>query len=63
MPILWVGALVIGGVAILLVVLTLTHMKSPDQPAHGNIVAPSTAAPAPARPTPVAPPCYPLQPC
>ncbi|WP_040783137.1 hypothetical protein [Nocardia pneumoniae] len=57
MPILWgLGALV-GGVFLVLVVLTLTHMGSANRPADTAVV-PSTLAPA----QPTAPPksCFPF---
>lgn len=57
-PILWALGAVVGGVVLLLVVLTLTHLKSPDTPTDTAVV-PSTAAPA--RPTTQPQPCYPLQ--
>lgn len=58
MPILWgIGALV-GGVVLVLVVLTLTHMSSTDRPA-GTAVVPTTVTPA----APAVPPqpCFPFQ--
>ncbi|WP_157129270.1 hypothetical protein [Nocardia amamiensis] len=57
MPILWRLAALFGGVFLVLVVLTLTHMGSPDRPADTAVV-PSTLAPA----QPTAPPksCFPF---
>lgn len=57
-PILWALGALVGGVILLLVVLTLTHMGSADGPADTAVV-PSTVAPAqpPAPPQP----CFPFQ--
>ncbi|WP_280395048.1 hypothetical protein [Nocardia brasiliensis] len=54
MPILWALGALVGGVILLLVVLTVTHMGSTARPA-GTAVVPSTVAPAPPQP------CYPFQ--
>ncbi|MGV9546194.1 hypothetical protein ACWDSF_33175 [Nocardia beijingensis] len=56
-PIWWGLAALFGIPALLLVVLTLTHIGSPDRPAD-TTVAPSTLAPA----QPTAPPrsCFPF---
>ncbi|MGW4094449.1 hypothetical protein [Nocardia sp. NPDC004750] len=65
-PILLVGALVLGGVVFLLVVLTLTHAHAPSRPNDTTPVPHSTPAPAVApqlvRPTVAAPQsCFPFQ--
>ncbi|WP_281919652.1 hypothetical protein [Nocardia sputorum] len=66
-PILMVGALVLGGVVFLLVVLAATHAHAPRRPNDVTPGQPTPTAPAvepqPLRPT-VAPPqsCYPFQP-
>ncbi|MEV6426358.1 hypothetical protein [Nocardia sp. NPDC051463] len=57
-PILWGLGAVVGGVILLLVVLTLTHMGSTDRPADTAVV-PSTDAPA--QPTAPPQPCFPFQ--
>lgn len=58
MPILWALGALAGGVVLLLVVLTLTHMGSADQSAATDVV-PSTVAPA----QPIVPPqpCFPFE--
>ncbi|WP_280254760.1 hypothetical protein [Nocardia wallacei] len=66
MPILWVGAAVLGGVAVLLAVLTVVLALTSGPPAADTRPAvTSTVAPAPVRQAPpIAPaPCYPFQPC
>ncbi|WP_157129091.1 hypothetical protein [Nocardia amamiensis] len=57
-PIWWGLAALFGVPALVLVVLTLTHMGSPDRPADTTVVVPSTVAPA----QPAAPPksCFPF---
>ena len=64
MPILWVGAAVLGGVGLLLAMLTVVFAltsapSAPDtRPAVTSTVTPARQAP------PIAPaPCYPFQPC
>ncbi|MEU0502032.1 hypothetical protein [Nocardia sp. NPDC005998] len=57
-PILWGLGVLLGGVVLLLVVLTLTHMVSPDRPADTAVV-PSTVAPA--RTTAAPQTCFPFQ--
>ncbi|MEV6560483.1 hypothetical protein AB0M22_32515 [Nocardia sp. NPDC051756] len=58
MPILWGLGVLVGGVILVLVVLTLTHMSFTDRTADTAVV-PTTVAPAP----PAAPPqpCFPFQ--
>ncbi|WP_157184011.1 hypothetical protein [Nocardia takedensis] len=58
MPILWVLGALFGGVVLLLLVLTVTHMGTADESTDGAVV-PATVAPAPLAPPPQ--PCYPLQ--
>ncbi|WP_405164672.1 hypothetical protein OG203_06030 [Nocardia sp. NBC_01499] len=58
MPILWALGALVGGVVLLLVVLTLTHMGSTDRSTDPAVV-PSTVAPAP--PTTPPPQCFPFQ--
>ncbi|MEU5764158.1 hypothetical protein [Nocardia sp. NPDC047648] len=57
-PIWWGLAALFGVPALVLVVLTLTHMGSPGRPADTTVVVPSTLAPA----QPPAPPksCFPF---
>ncbi|MFQ6329672.1 hypothetical protein ACLMAL_26535 [Nocardia sp. CWNU-33] len=57
-PILWGLGAVVGGVMLLLVVLTLTHMGSTDRPADTAVVS-STVAPV--QPTAPPQPCFPFQ--
>ncbi|MFE3757967.1 hypothetical protein ACFXO9_26980 [Nocardia tengchongensis] len=57
-PMLWAFAVIASGVALLLVVLTLTHMGTTATPADTTVVT-STVVPAP--PTIPAPPCFPFQ--
>ncbi|MEV6340979.1 hypothetical protein AB0M12_40445 [Nocardia vinacea] len=57
-PILWALGALLGGVVLLLVVLTLTHMGSTDRPADTAVV-PSTVAPA--RPSAPLASCFPFQ--
>ncbi|MFE4457095.1 hypothetical protein ACFROC_07035 [Nocardia tengchongensis] len=57
-PILWAFAVIAGGVVLLLVVLTLTHLGTTTAPADTTVVA-STAVPTP--PTIPSPPCFPFQ--
>ncbi|MFJ4653179.1 hypothetical protein ACIP5Y_18105 [Nocardia sp. NPDC088792] len=58
-PILWALGVIVGGVVLLLIVLTLTHLGSTDKPSN-TVVVPSTAAPA--QPTSPPQPCFPFQP-
>lgn len=65
-PILLALGGLVGGVFLLLVILTVTHMDSPDDqgdaPTSTGGVQ-TTAAAEPPRPAPTAPPsCYPFQP-
>ncbi|MFE1409187.1 hypothetical protein [Nocardia sp. NPDC059236] len=57
-PILWAFGVIAGGVALLLVVLTLTHMGTAVTPANTTVITP-TVAPAP--PTTPPQPCFPFQ--
>ncbi|MFG1796456.1 hypothetical protein [Nocardia sp. NPDC049149] len=57
MPILWALGALVGGVFLLLVVLTIANMGSTDSPT-GTAVVPSTVAPAPTVPPQ---PCFPFQ--
>ncbi|MGV9840334.1 hypothetical protein ACWDUL_39905 [Nocardia niigatensis] len=57
-PILWAFAVIAGGVALLLIVLTLTHMGSAATPANTTVV---TSTVAPAQPTTPPQPCFPFQ--
>lgn len=57
-PILWAFGVIGGGVALLLVVLTLTHMGSAATSVDTTVV---TSTVAPARPTAPPPPCFPVQ--
>ncbi|MRH87616.1 hypothetical protein GFY24_09140 [Nocardia sp. SYP-A9097] len=58
MPIVWGLAVLVGGVALLLIVLTLTHMGSVERPADTAVV-PSTIATT--QPTVPPQPCFPFQ--
>ncbi|MFE2958441.1 hypothetical protein [Nocardia tengchongensis] len=55
---LWAFAVIASGVALLLVVLTLTHMGTTATPADTTVVT-STVVPAP--PPVTSPPCFPFQ--
>ncbi|MFC7429892.1 hypothetical protein [Nocardia tengchongensis] len=57
-PMLWAFAVIAGGVALLLVVLTLTHMGSAATPANTTVVTPTVA---PAQPTTPPQLCFPFQ--
>lgn len=57
-PILWALAALFGGVILLLVVLTLTHLGSPDR-AGDTAVVPATVAPAHTTAPPTS--CFPFQ--
>ncbi|MGV9668619.1 hypothetical protein ACWDUL_26620 [Nocardia niigatensis] len=57
-PILWAFAVIAGGVALLLVVLTLTHMGSTARPADTTVI---TSTGGPAQPTTPPQPCFPFQ--
>ncbi|MEU4837515.1 hypothetical protein [Nocardia testacea] len=60
MPTLWALGALLAGVILVLVVLTLTHMDTPDERTDAPVV-PSTVVPAqPAAPPPA---CFPLAPC
>lgn len=60
MPTLWALGALLAGVVLVLVVLTLTHMDTPDARTDAPVV-PSTVVPAkPAAPPPA---CFPLAPC
>ncbi|MGY1899876.1 hypothetical protein [Nocardia gipuzkoensis] len=57
MPILWGLAALVGVPVLVLVVLALTHMGSPDRPADTAVVPSSLA---PAQPTPPPKLCFPF---
>lgn len=58
-PILWVGALLAGGVMLFLVVFTLTHLTTPATTDPAPALHPTTS---PALVTTPARSCYPFQP-